>query len=115
MLAEQTGAPAGVSDLLAYLTDRWDGHGPLGRGKREEIPLPMRIVHVATDAGLQRHLGGVEHAVGIVRERAGYAFDPDVVTCLVEDGAAILVLDDGGSGVGRGSCRRAVATADARG
>ena len=97
MLAEQTGAPAGVSDLLAYLTDRWDGHGPLGRGKHEEIPLPMRIVHVATDAGLQRHLGGVEHAVGIVRERAGHAFDPDVVTCLVEDGAAILALDDGGS------------------
>jgi HD-GYP domain-containing protein (c-di-GMP phosphodiesterase class II) len=97
MLAEQTGAPPGVPGLLSYLTDRWDGHGPLGRGKHEEIPLAMRIVHVATDAALQRHLGGVERAVGLVRERAGHAFDPEVAACLVEGGAGILALDDGAS------------------
>ena len=97
MLAEQTGAPAAVPDLLAYLTDRWDGHGPLGRGKHQEIPLPMRIVHVATDAALQLHLGGVGHAVGIVGQRAGHAFDPEVAACLVEGSAAILAFDDGGS------------------
>ena len=97
MLADQTGAPTAVPVLLSYLTDRWDGHGPLGRGRHEEIPLPMRIVHVATDAALQRHLGGIEHAVGIVRERAGHAFDPEVAACLVEGSAEILALDDGGS------------------
>lgn len=97
MLAEQTGAPTAVSGLLAYLTDRWDGHGPLGRGRHDQIPLSMRIVHVATDAALQRHLGGVEHAIGVVRERAGGAFDPDVAACLVEDGAAVLALGDGRS------------------
>lgn len=97
MLAEQTGAPTAVSGLLAYLTDRWDGHGPLRRGKHEQIPLPMRIVHVATDAALQRHLGGVEHAVGVVRQRAGGAFDPEVAACLVENAAAVLALDDGRS------------------
>jgi HD domain len=97
MLAEQTGAPTAVPGVLSYLTDRWDGHGPLRRGKHEEIPLPMRIVHVATDAALQRHLGGVEHAVGIVGERAGHAFDPEVAACLVEGSTAILALDDGGS------------------
>jgi hypothetical protein len=57
----------------------------------------MRIVHVATDAALQRHLGGIEHTVGIVRDRAGHAFDPEVAACLVEGGAEILALDDGGS------------------
>ena len=57
----------------------------------------MRIVHVATDAAFQRHLGGVEHAVGIVGERAGHAFDPEVAACLVEGSAAILAFDDGGS------------------
>ena len=97
MLAAQTGAPTAVPDLLAYLTDRWDGHGPLRRGKHEEIPLPMRIVHVATDAAFQRHLGGVEHAVGIIGERAGHAFDPEVAACLVDDGTAMLAFDDGGS------------------
>ncbi|HTJ74707.1 MAG TPA: HD domain-containing phosphohydrolase, partial [Acidimicrobiales bacterium] len=95
MLAEQTGAPAAVPGLLAYLSDRWDGHGPLRRAKHEEIPLPMRIVHVATDAALQRHLGGVERAVGVVRERAGHAFDPEVAACLVDDGVAVLAVEDG--------------------
>jgi HD-GYP domain-containing protein (c-di-GMP phosphodiesterase class II) len=75
MLADQTGAPASVSGLLAHLTERWDGHGPLRRATGEQIPVPMRIVHVATDAALQRHLGGTEHAARLVRERAGHAFD----------------------------------------
>jgi HD-GYP domain-containing protein (c-di-GMP phosphodiesterase class II) len=97
MLAEQTGAPTAVPGVLSYLTDRWDGRGPLGRGKHEEIPLAMRIVHVATDAALQRHLGGVERAVGIVRERAGHAFDPEVAACLVEGSTEILALDEGAS------------------
>lgn len=97
MLAEQTGAPTAVPGLLSFLTDRWDGYGPLGRGKHEGIPLPMRIVHVATDTALQRHLGGIDHAVSIVRERAGHAFDPEVAACLVKGGAAILAPADGGS------------------
>ena len=97
MLAEQTGAPTAVAGLLSYLTDRWDGHGPLGRGKHEQIPLPMRIVHVATDAALQRHLGGVEQAVAVVRDRAGHAFDPEVAACLVEGSTEILALHDGAS------------------
>ena len=68
--------PPSVPGLLAYLTERWDGNGPLRRAKGEEIPLPMRIVHVATDAAFQRLLGGAEHAARLVRERAGHAFDP---------------------------------------
>jgi HD-GYP domain-containing protein (c-di-GMP phosphodiesterase class II) len=97
MLAEQTGAPTAVPGLLFYLTDRWDGRGPLARGKHEQIPLPVRIIHVATDAALQRHLGGLDHAVGIIRARAGHAFDPEVAACLVEGSASILALDDGAS------------------
>lgn len=31
MLAEQTGAPVAVTASLAYLSDRWDGRGPLRR------------------------------------------------------------------------------------
>ncbi len=78
MLADRVGAPPSVPSLLAHLTERWDGKGPLRRAKGEEIPLPMRIVHVATDAAFQRLLGGAEHAVRLVRERAGHAFDPEV-------------------------------------
>jgi HD-GYP domain-containing protein (c-di-GMP phosphodiesterase class II) len=54
----------------------------------------MRIVHVATDAAFQRLLGGVEHAVRLVRERAHHAFDPEVAACLVGAGREILAFDE---------------------
>jgi HD-GYP domain-containing protein (c-di-GMP phosphodiesterase class II) len=97
MLADGVGAPPSVPGLLAYVTERWDGRGPLRRAKREQIPLPMRIVHVADDAAFQRLLGGVEHAVRLVRERAGHAFDPQVASCLVQAGTEILALDESAS------------------
>jgi HD domain len=40
MLAEGVGVPSSVHDLLAQLTERWDGKGPLGRAEGEGIPLP---------------------------------------------------------------------------
>jgi HD-GYP domain-containing protein (c-di-GMP phosphodiesterase class II) len=93
MLAGGVGLPPSVADLLAYLTERWDGWGPLRRAKGEAIPLPMRIVHVAVDAAFQRMLGGVEHAVRLARSRAGHAFDPEVAACLADGGEEILALD----------------------
>ena len=93
MLAEGVGLPPTVQGLLAHLTERWDGKGPLGRAKGEEIPLPMRIVHVAVDATFQRLVGGEEHARRLVRERAGGGLDPVVAACLADDGGEILALD----------------------
>jgi HD-GYP domain-containing protein (c-di-GMP phosphodiesterase class II) len=97
MLADRVGAPPSVPGLLEHLTERRDGKSPLRRAKGEQIPLPMRIVHVATDAAFQRLLGGSEHAVRLVRERAGYAFDPEVAGCLVEEASEILAFEDGSS------------------
>jgi HD-GYP domain-containing protein (c-di-GMP phosphodiesterase class II) len=54
----------------------------------------LRIVHVARDAALQQLLGGVEHAVRTVGERAGRAFDPDVAGCFVAHAEEILSLGD---------------------
>jgi HD-GYP domain-containing protein (c-di-GMP phosphodiesterase class II) len=89
-LAGQVGAPEAVPGLLAYLPDRWDGAGPLRRARGEQIPLPMRIVHVAVDAAFQRLVGGTDHARDRVAERSGHAFDPAVATCLVDNSADIL-------------------------
>jgi response regulator RpfG family c-di-GMP phosphodiesterase len=94
MLAGGVGVPPSVAGLLAYLTERWDGRGPLRRAKGEQIPLPMRIVHVATDAALQCLLEGAERAVRLLRERAGGAFDPEVAACLADHASEILVLDE---------------------
>jgi HD-GYP domain-containing protein (c-di-GMP phosphodiesterase class II) len=97
MLADRVGAPASVPPLLTHLTERWDGKSPLRRARGDEIPLPMRIVHVAKDAALQRVLGGPDHARALVRERAGHAFDPDVARCLVDGAPEILALDESAS------------------
>jgi len=90
MLAAQTGAPPSVAGLLAFVTDRWDGKGPLRRARGEQIPLVMRIVHVAVDAAFQRLIGGPEHARDRIAERSGRAFDPEIASCLVHDGADVL-------------------------
>jgi HD-GYP domain-containing protein (c-di-GMP phosphodiesterase class II) len=93
MLADGLGLPLSVRGLLAQLYERWDGKGPLTHAKGEEIPLPMRIVHLAVDAAFQRVLGGEERVVRLVRERAGHAFDPQVAACLIDDAERILALE----------------------
>jgi HD-GYP domain-containing protein (c-di-GMP phosphodiesterase class II) len=93
MLADGVGLPPPTAGLLAHLFARWDGKGPIGRAKGDDVPLPMRIVHVAVDAAFQRMAGGDEHAVRVVRDRAGHAFDPEVAACLTEDAGEILALD----------------------
>jgi response regulator RpfG family c-di-GMP phosphodiesterase len=90
-----------VHALLAHLLERWDGKGPLRRSQGEEIPLSMRLVHVAVDVAFQRVLSGADHAARLVRERAGHAFDPEVGACLAGHTGEILALDDQGVGMGR--------------
>ena len=93
MLAERLALPPSIHGLFIHLTERWDGKGPLGRAEADEIPLALRIVHVARDAALQRMLGGEEYAVRVVRERAGHGFDPEVAACLAEGAPQILALE----------------------
>lgn len=97
MLADRIGAPPAVPGLLAYLLERWDGKGPLRRAGGEEIPMPMRIVHVAMDAAFQRRLGGPEHAVRLLRERSGHAFDPEVAACLLAEASEVFAFDESAS------------------
>jgi HD-GYP domain-containing protein (c-di-GMP phosphodiesterase class II) len=94
MLADGVGLPPSVQDLLAHLTGRWDGKGPLGGAKGDEIPLPMRIVHVAVDAAFQRLLGNQEHVVRVVRQHAGHGLDPRVTSCLIDNAAEILAFGE---------------------
>jgi HD-GYP domain-containing protein (c-di-GMP phosphodiesterase class II) len=93
ILADGVGLPPSVQGLFDHLFGRWDGKDPLARAKGDEIPLPIRIAHVAVDAAFQRLLGGEEHAAHVIRERAGHAFDPEVAACLTENAGEILALD----------------------
>jgi HD-GYP domain-containing protein (c-di-GMP phosphodiesterase class II) len=97
MLTDRLGLPASMQGLFAYLVERWDGRGLPGRARHEEIPLPVRIASVARDAAFQRMLGGAEFAAGVIRGRAGGAFDPAVAIPLADAAAELLALDDDAS------------------
>jgi HD-GYP domain-containing protein (c-di-GMP phosphodiesterase class II) len=90
MMAKRLGLPPAVHNLFPYLTERWDGKGVLKRAKGEEIPLPVRIVHVARDAAYQRVVGGEDHAVEVIRRRAGHAFDPGIAGRFVDAAPEIM-------------------------
>jgi HD-GYP domain-containing protein (c-di-GMP phosphodiesterase class II) len=97
MLTDRLGLPRSVGPLFNHVAERWDGKGQPGRAKHDEIPLPVRIVHVARDAAFQRMLSGDEFAARLIRERAGHAFDPTIAALLADDVADVLALDGAAS------------------
>lgn len=97
MLTDRLGLPASVSSLFVHIGERWDGKGEPGRARHEEIPLAVRILHVARDAAFQRMLGGDEFAARVVRERGGGAFDPLIANRFADEATEILALDNDAS------------------
>ena len=97
LIAAGLGLPADVTGLFRDLTERWDGNGPLGRSQGSDLPLALRIIHVARDAVFQAGLRDNAYSVEILEKRAGKAFDPDVVAVVLEDPDEILERPDGGS------------------
>lgn len=78
MLSTRLGLPAPVVELLGAVNERWDGGGPFGLAG-EQVPLPVRIAQVVRDATFQREHAGPEYAEAVLRDRAGHAFDPELV------------------------------------
>ncbi len=94
MLSDGLGMPAQVRRLVPGLTARWDGKGTPGwRG--DELPVALRIVHVARDALFQHLLGGNDRMVGVLARRSGAAFDPAVVDVLLDDPATAVDFGQG--------------------
>ena len=93
MLIDRLGLPSTVGALFNYASERWDGKGQPGHTRRDEIPLPVRIVHVARDAAFQHMLGGETFAARVVRERAGHAFDPAIAAQLADNAAELFAPD----------------------
>ena len=97
MLSNRLGVPPAVSDLFDHFAERWDGKGQPGLVSGSAIPFPLRVIHVARDAALQRMIGGDQYAASVVRQRAGGAFDPEIAGRLAQDADDILALEDGHS------------------
>src|SRR5215218_3735036 len=47
LIAAGFALPTDVTGMFRDLTERWDGDGPLGRSRASEVPLALRIIHVA--------------------------------------------------------------------
>jgi HD-GYP domain-containing protein (c-di-GMP phosphodiesterase class II) len=97
LLAAGFGLSSDVTGVLADLTERWDGRGPLQRSRERQIPLAVRIMQVARDATFQTLVRDEDGAGRILRERAGRAFDPDVVDVVLLERDHVLGFPEGGS------------------
>jgi HD-GYP domain-containing protein (c-di-GMP phosphodiesterase class II) len=79
VLAARLGMAQAVRDALACTFERWNGKGQPNQVKGDQIPLPMRIVHLAQDAEAVARLRSPGEAVAVIRERSGRAYDPALV------------------------------------
>jgi HD-GYP domain-containing protein (c-di-GMP phosphodiesterase class II) len=64
-----------IEAALAFVFARWDGRG-LPDIAGEDIPLSMRLLHVARDASLFLSASGPEQARAVLESRAGEAYEP---------------------------------------
>lgn len=90
MLAERLGVPESIHAMFPLLTERYDGKSVLKRARGDEIPLPLRIIHVGRDAAYQRLIGADAYVKEVIRSRSGRAFDPDVVSIFLDNADEVL-------------------------
>ena len=88
--AARLGLGGAVADGLGQVYERWDGRGMPGPLAGEQIPLVVRVVHVAYVAEAAFRDGGPALAAEVVRRRSGGHFDPAVAAALLEDPGAVL-------------------------
>jgi HD-GYP domain-containing protein (c-di-GMP phosphodiesterase class II) len=82
-----------IQEALEFVFARWDGLGlPAVAG--EQIPISMRLLHVAKDASLFLSAGGLERACSVLEQRSGAAYDPRLAELAVANLAAMLAEVD---------------------
>jgi HD-GYP domain-containing protein (c-di-GMP phosphodiesterase class II) len=94
MLTDRLGLPPTVSRLFAFESERWDGKGLPGAAKGPEIPLPVRIVHIARDVAVQEMLGDGKYVADVIGERSGAAFDPQIAALVTENADEVVSVGD---------------------
>jgi HD-GYP domain-containing protein (c-di-GMP phosphodiesterase class II) len=88
------GLGANIQDALEYVFARWDGKGFPAIGG-EDIPLPMRLLHVGRDISLFLTAAGPDEARAVIERRTGAAYDPALAALAVQNFAGLLAgLDE---------------------
>ncbi|MFN8131992.1 MAG: HD domain-containing phosphohydrolase [Solirubrobacteraceae bacterium] len=78
------GLSAGTHEALAFVFERWDGHGFPGLARGEQITLPARLLHVARDISVFVSASGADEARAVIDRRAGAAYDPALAALALE-------------------------------
>ena len=78
-----------VQSALLYVFARWDGRGFPDTGG-DELPLTMRLLHVARDISLFLSAAGPDDAQAVIERRAGAAYDPRLAELAVHNFAELL-------------------------
>jgi putative nucleotidyltransferase with HDIG domain len=82
-ILEKLGMGALAAEAVRYIDERWDGYGYPDRLKGERIPLLARIGAVAQHLDILATALGEERAIGMLEQRGGTWFDPDLVRVAV--------------------------------
>jgi HD-GYP domain-containing protein (c-di-GMP phosphodiesterase class II) len=83
-----------IQAALEYVFARWDGRG-FPNTREDEIPLPMRLLHVGRDISLFLSASGPDEARAVVERRSGEAYDPRLADLAARNFADLLAdLDE---------------------
>lgn len=83
-----------VRDALQFTFERWNGKGFPHGASGEEIPLPMRVVHVTHDMEAIGRRFSPAQALHAVRDRRDRTYDPELADVFSEHGSAWFGLLD---------------------
>jgi len=89
-LADRLNMGPDVRAALGYTFERWDGAGLPDGAAGDDIPVEMRVVHVADVAEVFLREYGVDGAVGMVRKRSGTQFDPAIADAVARAAPELL-------------------------
>jgi HD-GYP domain-containing protein (c-di-GMP phosphodiesterase class II) len=83
-----------VEAALEFVFARWDGRGFPGTSG-DELPLPIRLLHVGRDISLFLSASGREEARDVIERRGGAAYDPRLADLAVANFGELLAdLDE---------------------
>jgi HD domain len=98
MLARRLSLPRNYAAAFGAAFERWDGSGHPGVLRGDEIPLVVRLAHVADDVVLQLGVHGDAAAcVKTIVARGGRSFDPELSRAFADCAEPLIAMLDGGS------------------
>jgi len=87
MLVRRLGFGPDVRGALRFTYERWNGHGYPTAAKGDEIPLPMRVVHLSHDMEAIGRRSSPAQAIDAARDRRDRTYDPELADLFVANGS----------------------------